>query len=71
MAHINPDFKTKAEFKQAVKDGKRVVLVAAGPIPLTKNAMQYVEAPAEYHKWYAAVEARERDGEMIVVKVVS
>ena len=71
MAHINPDFKTKREFKEAVKEGKRVVLYQPGEFPLSKAAVQYVEAPADFHKWYATVEAREMDGQMVVVKVMS
>ena len=71
MAHINPDFKTKKELRDAVREGKRVVLYQPGPFPLGRSPVQYVEGPAALHRWYAKVEAREMDGEMVVVKVVS
>ena len=67
MAHISPDFKTKKKFKEAIKAGQVVRCYSEGPFPLRKGT-EYVEAPANYHRWYAQVEIDE-DGR--ILKVVS
>jgi hypothetical protein len=74
MAYVNPNFKTKRELKEAVKAGKRVVLFQPGGVfPTSKVGKQFVEGPhsPQPHTWYATVEARELDGQMVVVKVIS
>ena len=68
MPHISPDFKTKKAFKEAVKDGWHVRIYQPGPFgPHVPDGRAVVEAPAEYHKWYAQVEVKDS----VVVKVVS
>lgn len=68
MPHIYPDFKFKKEFKQAIKDGKRVEVFGVGPFDQGSiNGRTVVEAPADYHRWYAQVDAK--DG--VVVKVIN
>lgn len=67
MAHISPDFKTKKAFKEAITVGKQIRVFSPGPFPPKQNGIEYVEAPAEYHKWYAKVQVK--DG--VVTKVLS
>ena len=56
MAHISPDFKTKKAFKAAVANGENILLFQPGGIfPLAGGTEHVVEAPADYHKWYARV----------------
>lgn len=69
MVHIDPDFKTKKEFKMAIAAGKSVYVYQPGPFPLSNggNGRFVVEAPANYHKWYCSVECI--DGK--IIKVIS
>jgi len=54
------NFKTKKEFKEAVKAGKEIRLFAPGLGSPKENGIEYVEAPhyPEPHKWYAEVEVK-------------
>jgi hypothetical protein len=67
MAHISPDFKSKKEFKEAVKSGKLISVYSPGIFPAKTDGIETVEAPANYHKWYARVQVK--DG--YVIKVLS
>ena len=55
MVHISPDFPTKKAFKEAVAAGKKIRIYSPGPFPVPVNGKAVVEAPANYHKWYASV----------------
>ena len=67
MPHISPDFKTKKDFKEALRQGMEITLYnPSGLFPIKPN-IEVVEAPAEYHKWYARV--THNDG--IITKVLS
>lgn len=65
MVHISPDFPTKKAFKEAVAAGRKIRIYSPGPFPVPQDGKAVVEAPANYHKWYAQVTVK--DG--IVVKV--
>lgn len=68
MAHISPDFKTKKSFKEAVKNGEKIqVFNPSGLFSMAMSGRCCIEAPAEYHKWYAEVEYKN----FIVVKVIA
>jgi len=58
MAHISPDFQTKKAFKEAVAKGTQVCVYSPGMFPAKENGQETVEAPANYHKWYARVEVK-------------
>lgn len=55
--YSNINFKSKAEFKRAVAEGKRVTLFAPGLGQPVENGDEYVEGPhfPQPHKWYAKV----------------
>jgi hydroxyacyl-ACP dehydratase HTD2-like protein with hotdog domain len=69
MAYVDPNYKTKADLKKAVKDGKVVRVFSPGPFPIITHGALSVEGPhyPQPHTWYARVEVR--DG--VVVKVIS
>jgi hypothetical protein len=64
MVHIHPDFKTKKAFKEAVANGVKVEVFNT-MFPLAPSGRACVEAPANYHRWYAEVEYKD----YIVTKV--
>lgn len=67
MTHITPDFQTKKAFKEAVKSGKEIIVM--GGFMLQErilNGTATIEAPANYHKWYASIELI--DGKIVKVK---
>lgn len=68
MAYVDPNYKTKKDFKQAVADGKvHRPYNPSGMFPTKQNGTEFIEGPhyPHPHTWYAQVEVR--DG--IVVKV--
>lgn len=70
MAYVDPDFKSKKEFKAAVAAG--AVLATYNPsglFPTTQNGRTVIEGPhyPKPHKWYASVEVANG----VVVKVLS
>ena len=68
MSHITPDYFTKKTFKEAVKSGQQIRVTQPGGIfPQEQDGVAYIEAPAEYHKWYSKVEIKNG----IVTKVLS
>ena len=62
------NFKTKKALKQAVKDGRKVILYAPGIGKPKENGTEYVEGPhyPAPHTWYAQVEMK--DGFVVKVK---
>jgi hypothetical protein len=56
--YVNPNFKTKKEFKEAIKNGERVTAFQPGGMfPGTTNGRAAIEGPhfPQPHKWYASV----------------
>jgi hypothetical protein len=68
MSYVNPNFKTKKSFKEAVKAGKIVTVFNPGLGKPPINGIATIEGPhyPEPHKWYA--EALIKDGKVIDVK---
>jgi hypothetical protein len=69
MAYVQPNFKTKKAFKEAVKAGETVTVFSPGPFPAATNGVETIEGPhyPQPHRWYARVQVS--DGH--VVKVLS
>jgi len=68
MSYVQPNFKSKKEFKAAVESGKQLATYnPSGMFPTPQNGPDVVEGPhyPQPHKWYARVTVR--DG--VVVKV--
>jgi hypothetical protein len=57
MAYVDPNFKTKKALKEAVAEGKLVMVFSPGPFGCNRNGTESVEGPhyPEPHKWYASV----------------
>jgi hypothetical protein len=68
MTYTNINFKTKAELKRAVKDGKRVAVYEPGVGNVPMNGKVYLEGPhyPQPHTWYATAELK--DGKVVSVK---
>lgn len=69
MAYVNPNYKTKKEFKAAVANGKaHYPFNPSGMFPDPQNGTIYVEGPhyPQPHKWYA--ECKVENGVVISVK---
>lgn len=56
--YASENFKTKAEFKKAVKEGMKVSVWSAGIGEPKENGTEYISGPHSPapHKWYATVE---------------
>jgi hypothetical protein len=70
MAYVNPDYKTKKEFKLAIESGKRPETYNyAGMFQTVQNGQDTIEGPhyPKPHKWYARVQVENG----LVVKVIS
>jgi len=68
--YVNPDYKSKKDFKAAVESGKaHYPYNPSGMFPAPENGTTTIEGPhyPKPHKWYARVEVK--DGN--VVKVLS
>jgi hypothetical protein len=67
--YVDPNFKSKKELKEAVKEGKDVFVFSPGPFPCPQNGDVSVEGPhyPKPHRWYARVEVKEGK----VVRVLS
>ena len=65
--HIQPDFKTKKEFREAFAKGVKIRVFDPVFTREIYNGTQYVEAPAKYHKWYAQVTTKNG----IITKIVN
>lgn len=69
MAYVDPNYKSKKEFRQAVEAGKRhVPYNPSGIFPVQQNGNVVIEGPhyPKPHRWYA--NCRVQDG--VVVKVL-
>ncbi len=68
MAYVNPNFRTKKQLKEAVKNGDTVTVFSPGPFPAKQNGRETVEGPhyPKPHSWYAQVEVK--DGRVVKVK---
>jgi hypothetical protein len=58
MSYVDPDYKTKKEFINAVKSGeKHETYNYSGMFPTTKNGSDVIEGPhyPKPHRWYASV----------------
>ena len=60
MSYVDPNYKTKKAFKDAVAAGKRHYIYNVGPFPEPENGFATVEGPhyPAPHRWYARVEVR-------------
>jgi len=56
--YVSPNFKTKKELKQAVKEGRPVEVFSPGPFPAKLDGEEFVEGPhfPRPHSWYARVQ---------------
>jgi hypothetical protein len=67
--YVNPDYKSKKDFKAAVESGKKhYPYNPSGMFPTPENGTGVVEGPhyPKPHKWYAQVEIK--DGVVVKVK---
>jgi hypothetical protein len=66
--YVEPNFKSKKAFKEAVAAGQLVTVFSPGPFPAPTQGKAYIEGPhyPEPHKWYAQVEVK--DGVVVKVK---
>ena len=68
MSYVDPDYKSKKLFREAVLAGrKHETYNPSGMFPTPQNGSDVIEGPHGYHKWYAAVVVENG----IVVKVKS
>lgn len=70
MSYVDPNYKTKKAFKQAVQDGvEHSTYNPSGMFPAPQSGTDVIEGPhyPQPHKWYAKVSVQ--DG--VVVKVIS
>lgn len=67
--YVIPNFKTKKELKEAIRDGKSVMIFSPGPFPSPKNGTAAIEGPhyPKPHSWYARVEVKNG----MIVKVLA
>lgn len=56
--YVDPNFKSKKQLKEAIKDGKTVTVFSPGPFPAKANGVEFIEGPhyPEPHRWYAKVQ---------------
>jgi hypothetical protein len=58
MSYVDPNYKTKKAFKEAVQKGiEHYTYNPSGRFPVTQNGNDTVEGPhyPQPHRWYAAV----------------
>ena len=70
MSYVDPNYKTKKAFKQAVQNGvEHSTYNPSGMFPTNQSGTDVIEGPhyPQPHKWYAKVSVQ--DG--VVVKVIS
>ena len=69
MAYVDPNYKTKKAFKEAVVAGKMHTVYSPGPFDCEQNGEETIEGPhyPQPHSWYARVKVE--DGK--VTKVIS
>jgi hypothetical protein len=68
MAYVEPNYKTKKEFKEAVKAGVTHWPYSPGPFGVPQNGNITIEGPhyPQPHKWYA--DCVVKDGVIVSVK---
>ena len=69
MAYVNPNYKSKKEFKAAVAAGvQHATYNPSGLFPTTQNGTTVIEGPhyPQPHKWYASVVVK--NGVVVSVK---
>ncbi len=66
MAHLSVNVRTKKELKAAVAAGRKIGVKSPGMWPAADNGIEVVEAPWEFHRWYAQVTLV--DGVIVKVK---
>ncbi len=68
MSYVSPNFKTKKQLKEAVANGRSVMVYSPSPFGCIRDGEAAVEGPhyPEPHRWYARV--RVVDG--VVIKVI-
>lgn len=66
MAYIRPNYKTKKELKQALKDGKPIHVYEPGVGVVPTNGTVFIEGPHGVHMWYA--QGKMVDGKLTEVK---
>lgn len=68
MTYVNPNFKTKKELKEAIKEGGVIDVFEPGLGNVPLNGRVFLEGPhyPEPHKWYA--EGKMQDGKLVSVK---
>jgi hypothetical protein len=66
--YTTTNFKTKKEFKEALKNGKEIELWSPGLGEPKENGVEYVEGPhyPKPHSWYAEVQVKN----YIVTKII-
>lgn len=59
--YVDPNFKTKKAFKEAVAKGARVVVFSPGPFPAPQNGHATIEGPhfPKAHTWYATCQVKD------------
>ena len=55
--YTDRNFKSKKEFKEALKNGDQITIYSSGPFPCKQNGIEFIEGPhyPQPHKWYAQV----------------
>ena len=69
MSYVDPDYKSKAEFRRAVDRGvEHRTYNPSGLFPTPENGTDCIEGPhyPKAHRWYASVEVQ--DG--VVIRVI-
>ena len=69
MSYVNPNYKSKKEFIEAVKSGvKHETYNPSGMFETTKNGSDTIEGPhyPKPHRWYASVKVQ--DGIVVSAK---
>jgi len=69
MSYVNPNYKTKKAFREAVRAGvKHITYNPSGMFPTPRAGTDVIEGPhyPQPHKWYAQVEVQ--DGVVVSVR---
>lgn len=66
--YVSPNFKTKAELKRALAEGRTIEVYAPGLGTVPTDGVTYLEGPhyPEPHRWYA--QATMQGGKLVKVK---
>lgn len=57
MSYVDPNFKSKREFIEAVKRGDKLRVYNPSGFPVNQNGVDCIEGPhyPQPHRWYASV----------------